>query len=697
MHGMDRYNLKHTYDALNRLTSTTGDQGYKTHIYTYDSLGNLIKEQVQNKVTDYQYNKLNQQVQKIVDEKDTYGYTFDKRGNLIEGVYFKNKNQSYTVEKYVYDATNRMVKGVNEAGEESHYIFNGLGHLIGNEWIIKINAYGYTGLDVKPSDQVNGVVVCDRHENNAGNGHINPTGNGHTTGGVVGGTAPSINSKLYMAVHKDYVLDYTSPLINVLMETESDAGGLTYRYVYGLKKNSATIYGIPNGSGDIMQKVTYPSGSADVVKLYYHHDRLGSTHYLTDNVAGKVTSFVSYDDWGALTSKAVLRMGVRELDLVQEYTGHPADMALGLYYAKARMYAPINNRWLSRDPIKGDITKPITLLPYAYCNVNPIKYIDPLGLLYAAETGGAGSFYSLSNEDQLLFISWATASQYVPFKNNMDEWYISDTIGYGFESLFFGYNNPYDVEMMRSYYLRYIYNPKSTDDLDLVNLENAYINWLEFDAGFQTPEQAKQHEYWDTQFAKDLEFVATTAAVAYFSYIGCTAILSIAGEFLSVTIGGPAAAWFANYINKINTPTLALAGGGTIQDVAIKITDKMDIARALELLGIVAKMIDPNSTSSYLSASFNNFSKMIGGNSTGGNIQNQNDIPNNARTTKNVDEIYKRLEKYHGIDPKEASERLHYIKRIARLGPADNVIFDLTGNVYKQTGEWIGTLTKPIF
>ena len=33
IHGMDRYNLTHTYDALNRLTSTTGDQGYKAHVY----------------------------------------------------------------------------------------------------------------------------------------------------------------------------------------------------------------------------------------------------------------------------------------------------------------------------------------------------------------------------------------------------------------------------------------------------------------------------------------------------------------------------------------------------------------------------------------------------------------------------------------------------------------------------------------
>ena len=70
-----------------------------------------------------------------------YTYEYDKRGNLIEGVYHRPGNPSeQIVEQYVYDATNRMVKGVNEKGEESHYIFNGLGYLIANEWVSEKNA-----------------------------------------------------------------------------------------------------------------------------------------------------------------------------------------------------------------------------------------------------------------------------------------------------------------------------------------------------------------------------------------------------------------------------------------------------------------------------------------------------------------------------------------------------------------------------
>jgi RHS repeat-associated protein len=70
-----------------------------------------------------------------------------------------------------------------------------------------------------------------------------------------------------------------------------------------------------------------------------------------------------------------------------------------------------------------------------------------------------------------------------------------------------------------------------------------------------------------------------------------------------------------------------------------------------------------------------------------------NKLPANARTTIDPQEVYRRLEKFHGIDPAKAGDRLHDIKKSAGLGPADNVVFDLTGNVYDKGGNWLGSLT----
>ena len=262
-----------------------------------------------------------------------------------------------------------------------------------NEWVIAKNAYGYHGVGVNlaPSEQLGGVVVCDRHSNVSGNGHINPTGKGHTTGGTTGGTVPGIDSKKFAVVHKDYVLDYASPLKNVLVETEGGDGGLAYRCVYGLGKVETAIFGVPNGAGSVTQyaygdgnggavfTAAHPGQSVAVssmVKLWHHQGRLGTTDCLTDNVAGKVASYVGYDDWGELTAKAVLKVGVRELDLVQEYAGHPCDMVLGLYYAKVRMYDAGDRRFMAVDWVKGNVTNPMTLAPYAYALDNPLKYVD---------------------------------------------------------------------------------------------------------------------------------------------------------------------------------------------------------------------------------------------------------------------------------------------------------------------------------
>ena len=66
-------------------------------------------------------------------------------------------------------------------------------------------------------------------------------------------------------------------------------------------------------------------------------------------------------------------MGVRELDLVQDYTGHAYDMVLGIYYAKARMYDADDRRFMAVDPIKGYIANPATLVQYVYCLNNPIS------------------------------------------------------------------------------------------------------------------------------------------------------------------------------------------------------------------------------------------------------------------------------------------------------------------------------------
>ena len=69
-------------------------------------------------------------------------------------------------------------------------------------------------------------------------------------------------------------------------------------------------------------------------------------------------------------------------------------------------------------------------------------------------------------------------------------------------------------------------------------------------------------------------------------------------------------------------------------------------------------------------------------------------LSNKAKTFSKFDDLARHLKKYHGIDPKLASKRLHEIKKAAGYAGKD-VILDRTGNVYNPvTKELIGSLTE---
>jgi hypothetical protein len=74
-------------------------------------------------------------------------------------------------------------------------------------------------------------------------------------------------------------------------------------------------------------------------------------------------------------------------------------------------------------------------------------------------------------------------------------------------------------------------------------------------------------------------------------------------------------------------------------------------------------------------------------------------LPENARrlslADSSINELFRRLERYHGISPVIAGERIHRLKRQLGRGAADNLLFDLTGNAYDpDTLEHVGSLTE---
>ena len=359
----------YTYDALHRVISVHENYGNDNRSYTYDSLGNLTYETAQgNKSVDYKLNNLNQITSSSDDGwKTSTTYTYDKRGNLVQELYTKNNKQSVTG-AYTYDETNKMVQGVNDIGESSEYLYNGLGALVTNTWTIKKNAYGYH--DVQLSAVVEGETVVDADSGKKAKKE-------KKTAEEVA-ASPELNKT--STVVKEFVVDYTTETYESLMEHE--VGGLDYRYVYGNDRLSVNITGVENGSSKLIE-------NGNQIRLYYHMDYLGTADYLTSPLTGKVESWTHYNEWGEITHNAVLKCGQRELDMVKRYATHDYDQVLGMYYAKARFYDAENRRFVAVDPIldpsvydiKGYANNPTQLVQYLYVSNNPIVYIDPLGLM----------------------------------------------------------------------------------------------------------------------------------------------------------------------------------------------------------------------------------------------------------------------------------------------------------------------------
>ena len=59
------------------------------------------------------------------------------------------------------------------------------------------------------------------------------------------------------------------------------------------------------------------------------------------------------------------------------FNGKELDEETGLYYYGARYLNPTNGMWLSVDPL---FEKYVGMSPYKYCNLNPMRFIDPLGM-----------------------------------------------------------------------------------------------------------------------------------------------------------------------------------------------------------------------------------------------------------------------------------------------------------------------------
>jgi RHS repeat-associated protein len=114
--------------------------------------------------------------------------------------------------------------------------------------------------------------------------------------------------------------------------------------------------------------------------MYVHVDHLGSTDVLTD-AAGTVVERQSYEAFGGRRNPKWSKPFVpAKSKTTLSFTGHEADTELGLINMKGRMYDPELGRFLTPDPIIGNVLDGQRLNAYSYVLNNPLAFVDPTGL-----------------------------------------------------------------------------------------------------------------------------------------------------------------------------------------------------------------------------------------------------------------------------------------------------------------------------
>ena len=136
--------------------------------------------------------------------------------------------------------------------------------------------------------------------------------------------------------------------------------------------NQAKTYTLGNEYAGHVSELNNSLTSENKAASYYITAEQGSIRYILDQ-SGEVLNFYQYSAFGeTIISEETTPNRLR-------YNAQTEDELTGLYYLRARYYAPNIGRFTQEDVIYND-----GLNLYAYCNSNPVMYSDPSG--FAKET-----------------------------------------------------------------------------------------------------------------------------------------------------------------------------------------------------------------------------------------------------------------------------------------------------------------------
>ncbi len=397
--------MGYTYDALNRLDTVT-DANNELTDYGYDANGNLRTVALPSGATaTYSHNSVNQLVSLYHTENllnvasYTYGlYPTGHRREVQEGAIPSAQTRNV---HYEYDALWRLkTETITGDPDWKNGVVNYALDAVGNRNSRASSIPGLTSqsFSYDANDHVNG----DTHDANGNTltGMVSQPPDSGTSGtdaydsqnrlirrvGLIDGRSSTIaityngdGHKVREAVTSGGVTTTTTCLVDELNPTgyaqvveEHTNGTLTRVYTYG---------------HDLISMDQSDGNGAGWSLTYYGYDGHGNVRFLTDE-QGQITDTYTYDAFGELLSSAGTTANP------YRYCGEQFDVALGLYYLRARMMNPLTGRFWTMDSYEGQRSEPESLHKYLYASADGVNGTDPGGYMTLASVSAGAAIAS---------------------------------------------------------------------------------------------------------------------------------------------------------------------------------------------------------------------------------------------------------------------------------------------------------------
>ena len=351
--GPERYSETYTYDRNNRIASyaRTENGDTRTTSYTYDLNGNLISEQTDGAVKNY---------------------TYDVRNRLVQ------MDAEGVAASYTYNADGlRASKTVN--GVRNGYVWNGMNMICET-----------SGSDITDSHTYDNMGIAMTKRGDAGSIYLK---NAHNDIMQVTDFAGEIQQRYRYDAFGRAMAAETEPdettaaqsIMNVTPEpistpapeydelqaytADSDTTYVAMQegkvYLSDMPWKSATnVY----GDGELLAQTDYMTGSDDGQALSVD---VGNVQVLKLSATNNGSNNHNHADW----ADAKLTPKTQTVDMGYfGYCGEYYDPELDMIYLRNRYYSPGIGRFITEDPARDGANW------YAYCNNNPVMFVDPSGL-----------------------------------------------------------------------------------------------------------------------------------------------------------------------------------------------------------------------------------------------------------------------------------------------------------------------------